>query len=84
MKQAEAMDTNSEAQSLRRRAGALGVHSVNRFVFSVPDIDEACAFYSAFGLDVRSSGNRLDLYAFGHPHCWVRSLRTANRRSSSM
>ena len=70
MKQAEAMDTNSEAPSLPRRAGALGVHSVNRFVFSVPDIDEACAFYTAFGLDVRGSGDRLDLYAFGHPHCW--------------
>ncbi|HSW20079.1 MAG TPA: VOC family protein [Ramlibacter sp.] len=54
-----------------RRAGVVGVHSVNRFVFSVPDLDEARRFYSAFGLDVRQDGRRLDLYTNGHPHCWA-------------
>jgi catechol 2,3-dioxygenase-like lactoylglutathione lyase family enzyme len=54
-----------------RRAGALGVHSVDRFVFSVPDIEEAKKFYELFGLDVRANGNRLDLYTFGNPHCWA-------------
>jgi len=53
-----------------RRAGALGVHSVNRFVFSVRDLDEAQRFYSAFGLDTRRSGERLDLHTFGSPHRW--------------
>ena len=53
-----------------RRPGALGVHSVSRFVFSVPDLDEAQRFYAAFGLDVRRNGDRLDLHTFGSPHCW--------------
>ena len=53
-----------------RRSGAVGVHSVNRFVFSVPDLEEARRFYSAFGLDVRQQGERLDLHTVGHPHCW--------------
>ena len=54
-----------------RRAGATGVHSVNRFVFSVPDLDEAHRFYNAFGLDVRRVGDRLDLYTYGLPHQWA-------------
>ncbi len=64
------MAINVDRQLPLRRAGALGVHSVNRFVFSVSDIEEAERFYSAFGLDTRRTGNRLDLYTFGHPHCW--------------
>jgi len=54
----------------QRRKGALGVHSVNRFVFTVPDLDEAERFYAAFGLDTRRKGNQLDLHTFGHTHCW--------------
>ena len=54
-----------------RRAGATGVHSVERFVISVPDLDEAQRFNSAFGLDVRRSGDRLDLYSHGHSHRWA-------------
>jgi len=57
--------------SASRRAGVVAVHSVNRFVFSVPDLAEAEAFYRAFGLDVRRDGKRLDLYTIGHPHCWA-------------
>jgi catechol 2,3-dioxygenase-like lactoylglutathione lyase family enzyme len=53
-----------------RRAGAIGVHSVNRFVYSVPDINEGQRFYDAFGLNTRRIDNRLDLHTFGHPHCW--------------
>jgi catechol 2,3-dioxygenase-like lactoylglutathione lyase family enzyme len=53
-----------------RRPDALGVHSLDRFVFSVPDIDVAERFYSAFGLDVRRDGNRLDLRVYGNAHCW--------------
>lgn len=56
-----------------RRAGASGVHSVHRFVFSVPGLDEARRFYEAFGLDVRQHGERLDLHTFGpgQPgHAW--------------
>jgi catechol 2,3-dioxygenase-like lactoylglutathione lyase family enzyme len=50
--------------------GVTAVHSVNRFVFTIPDLDDAERFYEAFGLDVRKVGRRLDLYTYGHPHCW--------------
>ena len=55
---------------LLRRPGVLAVHSINRFVLSVPDLDLAERFYSAFGLDVRRVDGRLDLLTFGNPHCW--------------
>lgn len=54
-----------------RRAGVVAVHSVNRFVFSVPDLTEAEKFYTAFGLDARRTGDHIDLYAHGHAHCWT-------------
>jgi len=53
-----------------RRAGTTAVHSLHRFVFSVPDLDKAADFYQAFGLDVRRIDGRVDLYTFGHPHRW--------------
>ena len=53
-----------------RRKDALAVHSLQRFVFTVPDLAEAARFYRAFGLDVRETGGRLDLLTFGHPHRW--------------
>ena len=58
-----------------RRTGVTAVHSVERIVFTVPDIEPAQKFYTAFGLDVKSSdlplGPRVDLYTHGHPHCWM-------------
>ena len=39
-----------------RRPGVVAVHSVDRFVFTVPDLAEAQRFYTAFGLDVRRPG----------------------------
>lgn len=51
-------------------ARPLAVHSINRFVFSVPRLEDAERFYKAFGLDVRREGKTLNLHAFGHPHCW--------------
>jgi len=55
-----------------RRSNALGVHSLDRFVFTVPDAAEAERFYRAFGLDVERSGERVDLRTRGNPHCWGR------------
>jgi len=52
------------------RASVHGVHSLDRFVFTVPDLDEASRFYDAFGLEPKSVGERLDLYTQGHPHAW--------------
>ena len=59
------------APSASRRAGVTAVHSVNRVVFTVPDVDVAEKFYTAFGLDLKRSGQQLDLYTRGHPHCWM-------------
>jgi catechol 2,3-dioxygenase-like lactoylglutathione lyase family enzyme len=48
----------------------LGVHSLDHFAFSVPDLSVARHFYSEFGLEVRDTGSALELYAFGHSHRW--------------
>lgn len=53
-----------------RRQDAIGVHSIDRFVFSVPNIGHAERFYRAFGLDVQREGARLELRTFGSRHCW--------------
>jgi catechol 2,3-dioxygenase-like lactoylglutathione lyase family enzyme len=54
-----------------RRAGAVGAHSLDHIVFSVPDLDEALRFYTAFGLDARRAGERVELRAHGNRHRWV-------------
>ena len=58
-----------------RHSGRPGaVHSVEHFVYTVPDLDEAERFYRAFGLDVQretAQGREvLRLRTFGHPHAW--------------
>jgi catechol 2,3-dioxygenase-like lactoylglutathione lyase family enzyme len=50
------------------------VHSVDHIVFTVPDIEEAVKFYTAFGLRVVRDKNAIDLYTFGHPHRWMRVI----------
>ncbi|MCC6779840.1 MAG: VOC family protein [Hyphomicrobiales bacterium] len=49
---------------------ALGVHSLDHFVLTVPDLSPARRFYSEFGLDVVKSGNALALRAGGQDHAW--------------
>ena len=61
---------DTAATSTTRRPGVLGVHSLDRFVFTVPELDAAERFYQAFGLDVRRSAQRLDLHTVGHPQRW--------------
>ena len=41
------------------KAAALGVHSLDHFALTVPDLEVARDFYSAFGLDVRPAGNEI-------------------------
>jgi catechol 2,3-dioxygenase-like lactoylglutathione lyase family enzyme len=53
------------------RAGTHGVHSLDRIVFTVPDLDEAGRFYDAFGLLPERIGSRLDLRTQGHPQRWA-------------
>lgn len=63
-----------------RRADAVAVHSVDRFVFTVPDVAEAQRFYTSFGLDVRREGSRIDLHTFGHPHRWASVFEDGERK----
>jgi len=56
----------------QKRAGALGVHSIDHFGLQVPDLVKARDFYEAFGLDVRETADGLELYTFGNDHCWGR------------
>ena len=60
-----------------KRSNTRAVHSVEHFVFSVPDLAEAQRFYEAFGLDVRHDGARLRLQTFGHPHAWGTVVQAA-------
>src|SRR5579883_606050 len=60
----------SLTRPVSRRPGELGVHSLDRFHFAVPDLEAARRFYSSFGLDVREEGNALNIYTHGHPHRW--------------
>ena len=56
--------------SSSRRNGEPAVHSLHRFVFSVPDLSAAVKFYTDFGLDVRRMGGRADLRTYGNAHRW--------------
>ncbi|QSI33265.1 metapyrocatechase [Variovorax sp. RKNM96] len=58
----------------------LAVHSIDEFVFGVPDLQEARHFYVSFGLDVREEGGALTLYTYGHAHRWARIVRADAKR----
>ena len=61
----------SSHTAARRRPGVLGVHSLDHFSLTVPDLEQARVFYAAFGLQARPRGNTLELYTEGHPQCWA-------------
>ena len=71
---------NPQTAPSSRRTGILAVHSVNRFVFSVPDLAVAHKFYATFGLDVREQADRLDLFSFGHSHAWASIFQAGDRK----
>jgi catechol 2,3-dioxygenase len=58
----------------------LGIHSLDQFVFGVPDIPEAERFYGAFGLDVSSKGDCLTLKTFGHEHQWGSVIESGSKQ----
>ena len=60
----------SMAQPVQKRPGEVGVHSLDAFNFTVPDLAEAEKFYGNFGLNVREENGSLSLYTKGHPHKW--------------
>jgi catechol-2,3-dioxygenase len=51
-----------------RRPGEVGIHSLDRFHFTVPDLAEAMQFYTEFGLDMQPRHNLLTMSTFGGPH----------------
>jgi catechol 2,3-dioxygenase-like lactoylglutathione lyase family enzyme len=60
--------------SAMRRSGVTAVHSIEKIVFTVPEIDAAEKFYTAFGFHVKrhdQNGPQVDIYTEGHPHCWM-------------
>ncbi len=63
-----------------RRRDVLGVHSLDRLVFSVPDLMIAKEFFDCFGLDVNPRGNALDIGAFGHAHRWISIVEGYSKR----
>ena len=67
-----------------RRPGQLGVHSVNSFNLVVPDMALAETFYREFGLDLRASGNRFNVHAHGHDHCWGTISEGPHKRLSHL
>jgi catechol 2,3-dioxygenase len=54
--------------------GEVGVHSLDHFVLTVPDLKTAERFYSDFGLDVRNVHNGIELRTFGSDQCWGRAV----------
>lgn len=61
-------------------AGQPAVHSIDEFVFSVPDLEAARHFYASFGLEVRDIDGALALHTYGHPHRWARVLEAATHK----
>ena len=55
-------------QPASRRPGQFGVHSLDHFSFTVPDVAQAEKFYSLFGLNTKEEDGKLALYTREHPH----------------
>jgi catechol 2,3-dioxygenase len=62
-------------------ADALGVHSLDQFVLTVPDVTKAEEFYGNFGLDIQRDGNALALKTFGHHHRWGSVIETQKTKA---
>ncbi len=63
-----------------KRAGELGVHSLDHFSITVPKMSLAEDFYAAFGLDLKADGNQLGLTTFGNPHRWGMLTEGASKK----
>lgn len=65
----------------QRRRDRLGIHSIGEFRMTVPSLDDANRFYSAFGLDVQpDSDTGLLIRTFGSPHVWGRLRQGARKK----
>lgn len=63
-----------------RRPGVLGVHSLDSFAITVPDLDVAERFYRSFGLDLSEEANGFGLWAQGSNHKWVSVLEGGKKQ----
>ncbi|HZZ10993.1 MAG TPA: VOC family protein [Paraburkholderia sp.] len=64
-----------------RRRDRLGIHSIGAFSMSVPSLEEARRFYTAFGLDVQPDGDTgLLVRTFGSSHVWGRIHEAARKK----
>ncbi|WP_238364524.1 VOC family protein [Mesobacterium pallidum] len=63
-----------------RRPGELGIHSMDTFHMSVPDLRIAQDFYTSFGLDVREEGQGLGLFTTGSEHRWASLSEDATKK----
>lgn len=50
----------------------VGVHSLDHFAMTVPNLGEARRFFETFGLDVKEQEGALELHTFGSHHMWAR------------
>ena len=55
----------------RKGGVSAGVHSLDHFAFSVPDLVEAEHFYASFGLEIRHRDGKLALHGSASDHCWA-------------
>lgn len=55
-------------------AASVGVHSINSFALSAPDIGAMADFIDAFGLRVQKDGEMLLVRGSGSEHVWARIL----------
>ena len=63
-----------------KREGVLAVHSLDEHVLSVPNLEDARAFYTAFGLEVRDHNGGLALYAYNNPQRYARLILGDKKR----
>jgi len=69
-----------QATAAARRGQATAIHSIDRFAISVPELEAARRYFTAFGLDVREIPGGLALHTFGADHCWATVHETGRRK----
>lgn len=72
--------TDMSVDTPQRRTDLVGVHSLDHFSVTVPDLGQADDFYRKFGLNVRDGGNSLALHTEGHHHRWGRLSEGPHKR----
>src|SRR5258707_2951778 len=63
-----------------RRSGELGVHSLNHFALTVPDLTVADRFYRSFGLNVSKQGSGVALHTEASDTPWGLVIEDKGKR----